>query len=150
MNPRIPHRKVVMVAHASIISESEVSITVLCLLCSSCYTAVRIKNWSKGISVITVATTKNTMVPRAPLIAWNWSIHCPSLSAMFDSLHNSTNQELFEKHVCNHSSYCEKYNGAARPTYRLKLKYPLPFSASYVWLVTQQYKSRSVWKVPMQ
>jgi len=32
MNPRVPHHKIVMVARASIISESEVSITVLCLL----------------------------------------------------------------------------------------------------------------------
>jgi len=62
MNPRIPH-KVVMVLHASIISESEVSITVLCLLFSPHYTAVGIKNCSKSTSVIKVATMKNTMVP---------------------------------------------------------------------------------------
>ena len=43
MNPCVPHHKVVMVPHASIISESEVSITVLCLLCSSHYTAVQIE-----------------------------------------------------------------------------------------------------------
>jgi len=38
---------------------------------------------------------------------WEWSIHYCSLSAMFTSLHSSTNQELFKKHVCNHSSYYE-------------------------------------------
>jgi len=102
MNPRILHRKVVMVAHALIISESEVSITVLCLLCSPCYRAVRIKNCFKSMSVITVATMKNTMV-----------------------LH---------------------------PNYHLKLKYPPPFSVSYVWLFTQQCKSRKaplwpLWKI---
>jgi len=43
MNPHIPHHKVVMVPRALIISESEVSITVLCLLCSPRYTAVRIE-----------------------------------------------------------------------------------------------------------
>ena len=37
------------------------------------------------------------------------SIQCPSLSAMFDSLHSSTNQELPEKHLCNKSSHDEKY-----------------------------------------
>jgi len=44
---------------------------------------------------------------------------------MFTLLH-STNQELFEKHVCNHSSHYEKYDGAMRPSYHLKPKYPLP------------------------
>jgi len=100
MNPRIPHHKVVMVARASIISESEVSITILCLLCAPRYRAVQ----------------------------------------------SSTNQELFEKHVCNHSSHNEKYNGAAHSGYHLKLKYPLPFHVSYIWLITQQYESRSVRK----
>ena len=71
MNPRILHHKAVMVARASIISESEVSITVLCLLCSPHYTAVRIKNCLKNTSVITVATMKNTMVPCAPVIIGN-------------------------------------------------------------------------------
>jgi len=109
MNPHIPHHKVVMVPHASIISKSKVSITILCLLCSPCYTAVWIKNCSKSTSVIKVATMKNTMGPCAPVIIWSWSIHCPSLSAMFDSIHNNTNQELFEKHLCNHGSHYEKY-----------------------------------------
>jgi len=109
MNPRIPHHKVVMVVHASIIFESEVFITVLCLLCSPRYAAVRIKNCSKSMSVITVATIKNTMVPHTPVIIWNRSIHCPSLSAMFDSLHSSTNQELLETHLHNKSSHYENY-----------------------------------------
>ena len=38
---------------------------------------------------------------------WEWSIHYGSLSAMFTPLHSSTNQELFEKYVCNQSSYYE-------------------------------------------
>jgi len=42
----------VVVPHASIISESEVSIVVLCLRCSAHYAAVRIKNCSKSMSVI--------------------------------------------------------------------------------------------------
>jgi len=52
---------------------------------------------------------ENTMVPRAPVIVWNWSIHYTSLSAVFNSLHSSTNQELFEKHLCKESSHYEKY-----------------------------------------
>jgi len=106
MSPRIPHHKAaVIVARGLIISESEVPITVLCLLCSPRYTAVRIKNYSKNMSVITVATIKYTVVLRAPIIVKNWSIHCPTLSAMFDSLHSSTNQELFEKCPCNQDSH---------------------------------------------
>jgi len=57
MNPRIPHHKVVMVLHTSIICESEVSITVLCLL----HTVVRIKNCSKSMCVIKVATLINNV-----------------------------------------------------------------------------------------
>ena len=98
-----------MIARTLIISESEVSITVLCLLCSPRYTAVWIKNCSKSTSAITVATMKNMMVPRTPVIIWNWSIHCHSLSAMFDSLHSNMNQEVFEKHLGNKSSHYEKY-----------------------------------------
>jgi len=94
MNPRILHHKVL---HASIISESEVSITVVCLLCSPCY-----------------------------------------------DIHSSTNQELFEKYSCNQSSHHKKYDGATCPSYRLKLKYPLPFSVSYVRLAIQQCESRAV------
>ena len=63
-------------APASIISESVISITVLCLLCSPCYTAVQIKSCSKSTSVITVAIRWC----HAPVIIWNWSIHFPSLS----------------------------------------------------------------------
>jgi len=51
---------------ASIISESEVSISVLCLLCSLCYTAVWIKNCSKSTSVIKVATIKKIRWCRVP------------------------------------------------------------------------------------
>ena len=80
MNPRIPYHKVVMVARTSIIYESEVSTTVHC----------------RGAA-------------HAPVIIWNWSIHCPSLSAMFDLLHSSMNQEVFEKHLCIKSSHYEKY-----------------------------------------
>jgi len=58
-----------MIARASIISESEVSITVLCLLCSPRYTAIRIKNCSKSMSVIKVATARNTIVPHAPQLS---------------------------------------------------------------------------------
>ena len=58
--PRIPHHNVVTIVHASIISESEVSITVPCLLGSARYTAVRIKKCLKSTSALEVATMKNT------------------------------------------------------------------------------------------
>ena len=80
---------------------------------------------------------------------WEQSIRYRSLFAVFTPLHSSTNQELFKKHVRNQSSHYKKYNGAMRPSYPLKLKYPLPFSVSYVRLVKQQYESRSVWKAPL-
>jgi len=92
MNPCILHHKV---PRTSIISESEVSITILCMPCSPHYTAVRIKNCSKSMPAIKVATMR-------------------------------------------------KYNGTARPSYRLKLNYPLPFPVSYFQLVIQQYESRTV------
>ena len=56
-----------------------------------------------------VATMKNKVGPCAPVIVWSWSIRCPSLSAIFDSLDSNTNQELFEKYLCNHGSHYEKY-----------------------------------------
>ena len=37
-------------------------------------------------------------------------------------------------------------DGAAHPSYCLKVKYPLCFSLNYVQLVMQQYKSRPVGK----
>ena len=51
---------------------------------------------------------------------------------MFTLLHSSMNQELFKKYACNQSNHYKKYNGAVRPSYRLKLKYPFPFSVSYI------------------
>jgi len=35
----------------------------------------------------------------------NWSTHFPFLSAMFNLLHSSMNQEVFEKHLCIKSSH---------------------------------------------
>ena len=40
--------------------KSEVSITLCCQLCSTCYTTVQIKSCSKSISAIKVVTMKNT------------------------------------------------------------------------------------------
>jgi len=65
MNPRIPHHKV---PRASIISESEVSITVLLSAMFTLLHSSRIKNCSKSTSEIEVATMKNTMVSHAPVI----------------------------------------------------------------------------------
>jgi len=78
---------------------------------------------------------------------WEWSIHYGSLSALSTPLHSSTNQELFKKYTCNQGNHYEKYDGAVHPSHR-QLKYPFPFSVSYVQLITQQYKLRTVWKAP--
>jgi len=45
---------------------------------------------------------------------------------MFTPLHSSTNQELFKKYICNQSSQYAKYNGAARPSYRLNWSIQFP------------------------
>ena len=61
-----------------------------------------------------------------PVIIWNWSIHCPSLSGIFNSLHSSMNQELFGKTVCNQSRHYEKcgrfpFNMQGKPSCKLAL-----------------------------
>ena len=61
-NPHIPKERN-DATHPSYINyclKSEVSITLLCRLCSTRYTAVRIKNYLKSTSVIKIATMKNT------------------------------------------------------------------------------------------
>ena len=61
-NPRIPKERV-GAARPSYINyrlKSEVSITLRCWLCSTRYTAVRIKNCFKNASAVEVATMKNT------------------------------------------------------------------------------------------
>jgi len=46
--------------NGAVLSETEVSIALLCQLFSTHYTAVRIKNCLKSTSAIKVATMKNT------------------------------------------------------------------------------------------
>ena len=61
-NPRIPKQRNSAV-HPSYINyrlKSEASIMLCCRLCSTRYTAVRIKNCSKRTSAIKIATMKNT------------------------------------------------------------------------------------------
>jgi len=58
------------------------------------------------------------------------SIHCPSLSAMFNSLCSSTNQELFEKHLCNKSSHYEKYGRFKGSHHVQSPNYWTPFTVS--------------------
>jgi len=59
MNSQILHNKVAMVLYSSIVSESEVSITVLCQLCLPHYIAVRTQNCLKSTSVINIAIVKS-------------------------------------------------------------------------------------------
>ena len=61
-NPYIPKEKN-SATHPNYINDhlkSEVSITLHCRLCSTHYTAVRIKNCLKSTSAIKIATMKNT------------------------------------------------------------------------------------------
>ena len=69
---------------------------------------------------------KVVMVPHA----WKWIIHHDSLSDIIILLHSGTNQDLFKKHLC--SATTKNTDGAARPSYHLKMKCPLHFFVSYV------------------
>ena len=53
-------RNMIVLCAPQLSSETEVSIALLCQLCSTCYTAVRIKKCLKSTSVLKVATMKNT------------------------------------------------------------------------------------------
>ena len=86
--------------------KNEVSITLCCQLCSTRYTAFWIKNCSKSSTTIHAYRKKEMVlhVPVKSIIVW---ICYASLSAMFNPLHSSTNQELFKKHLCNQNSHNE-------------------------------------------
>ena len=61
-NPRIPkeRNRATHPNHINYRLKSEVSVMLRCRLCSTCYTAVRIKNCLKSTSAIEIATMKNT------------------------------------------------------------------------------------------
>ena len=61
-NPRIPKERnsTTCPNYINYCLKSEVSIMLRCRLCSTCYTAVRIKNCLKNTSAIKTATMKNT------------------------------------------------------------------------------------------
>jgi len=79
------------------------------------------------------------------------------MTAMFNPLHSKMNQGLYEKHLCNQSSYNEKLQmvppapvkGAAPINYYRKVKYPLCFFVYNFQLVMQQYESRPTQKAPL-
>ena len=50
-----------------------------------------------------------TTRPSYQLSSEKCSINYTSLLAMFNLLRSITNQELFDKHLCNQSSHYEKY-----------------------------------------
>ena len=102
--PRIPHH-VIMIARASIISECEVSI--LCLLCSPRYTAVRIKNCSKSMSVIKVATARNTIVPCAPQLSSETEVSIALLCQLCSTCYTAVRIKKCLKSI--KSSHYEKY-----------------------------------------
>ena len=61
-NPRVPkeRNRAMCPNHINYCLISEVSVTLHCQLCSTHYTAVRIKDCSKSTSAIKIATMKNT------------------------------------------------------------------------------------------
>jgi len=62
------------------------------------------------MSAIKVATARNMIVLHAPQLSSETEVYpLPFLSAMFD-LYSSTNQEVFEKHLCIKSSHNKKSN----------------------------------------
>ena len=83
----------------------------LCFVVNPCSTHTSISNqelFKKHLC--NPCIPKKEMVPRAPSyyqLSEKWSIHYASLSAMFNPLHSSTNQELFEKHLCYQNSHYE-------------------------------------------
>ena len=58
-NLRIPKEMVLCPNFINNSSESEISITLRCRLCSTCYTAIRIKNCLKSTTAIQIAAMKN-------------------------------------------------------------------------------------------
>ena len=60
-------------------------------------------------------------------------------------LHSRTNQELYEKYLCNQSSHYEKYE-----KYRVPLdKGVVPINHCLKSFNPQQYESRPAWKAPL-
>ena len=82
---------------------SEESIMLCYQLCITCYTAVQINSFLKTISVIKVTAGG----AEHSIAIWKQSIHYDSLSAMFNLLHSSMNQDLVEKHLCYYGSHYE-------------------------------------------
>ena len=60
-----------------------------------------------------ITPQKVVMVPCAPII----SLIMYPLCFMFNPLHSSTNQGLFDKHLCNQSICCKKYRWCRVPLY---------------------------------
>jgi len=101
MNPRILHYKVVMFRMPQLYLRVRYSLWFLCMLCSPQYTAVQIKNCSRSTSVVATMQKYNG----ATCSSYNLKLKYP----LPNSLHSRTNQELFEKYLCNQSSHYEKY-----------------------------------------
>ena len=93
--------------------------------------------------------------PGISIITWKWSIHYPSLTAMFNLLHSSTNQEMFKKYLHNQSSHYEKYEWcrgapqlmALHPSIIVwKVKYPLRLFVIYVQPVIHSITNQELFK----
>jgi len=83
---------------------------------------------------------KVVMVPRASIISESEV----SIRFFVYYFHPVTQQYESKSTSVIKVTTMKKYDGAARPSYHLKLKYPLSFCVSYVRLITQQYESRTL------
>ena len=87
------------------------------------------------------------IMSHAPIIVYPLRIFVTYVQAITQ---RKTNQELYEKHLCNQSSHYEKYEWCRMPQLKVlhspiivwKVKYSLHFFVNYFQFVTQQYKSR--------
>ena len=94
MNPLIPHQKVAMVQCTPAILP-DFFVPLVDEYSHSAALRIMLYRWCCN--------------PVVSIFVWKWSIHYASLSAMFNLLHSSMNQELFWKHFYNQSSHCEKH-----------------------------------------
>ena len=93
--------------------KSEVSITLRCQLCSTVTTQHYKSRTVRKVSLQFTHTTSKESAAYPSYINNHLKsevsimLHCQL--CMFNPLHSSTNQQLFEKHLCNQSSHYEKY-----------------------------------------
>ena len=123
-------------------SETEVSIALLCQLCSTCYTAVRIKKCLKSTSVLKAATMKNmddfSLRKRSHYV--QPSNQCFSLSAKM----NGTQRRTLVSPWRIHCTYCGMPKGTSRAEATLNREKIKPVAIAVIELRLTEVISQSV------